>query len=173
MNKLKYFLFRSWYELDSLENRIYHIILDVAVFVSVASVAAGLLLHSPRRAVLSSALILLFLIVLQTITMRLPQYSEPCRIIMVYGFNLLLLPISFFASGGIYSGEILFFLLGMAMCAVLVRGSFGGITFLISAFVMELVILFSVHFPQPGYAGIASPGRHGVVFHRASDPPFI
>lgn len=49
MQRLIHIPFRSWYVLDSLEDRICHIILNVAVFVSVATVATGLLTHSPRR----------------------------------------------------------------------------------------------------------------------------
>ena len=85
MERIKHILFRSWFTLETLEDRIYHIILDVAVFVSVLSVAAGLLQGQPVYAILSTALILLFLIVLQYITMRYPQYANTCRVVMVCG----------------------------------------------------------------------------------------
>ena len=148
MKKLRHILFSSWYKLETLDDRIYHIILDVAVFICVGTLVTDLILHSPKSALLSSAINLLFVIILQYITMRYPKYSNYCRIALVLGLNFVFLPISFFSSGGIYSGRILFFVLGMAMCAVLLHGNTGGIIFLISSLWMELCITLSVHFPQ-------------------------
>ena len=148
MEKLRHFLFRSWYVLETLEDRIYHIILDVAVFVSVISVITGVAVRSPMRSILSSLLILLFLIVLQFITMRHPKYSNQCRIILTLGLNLVLFPLNYFASGGIYGGVILFFLLGLALCAVLTRGNLSGAVFLLSVLVMELSVIISSSFPH-------------------------
>lgn len=62
---------------------IYHIILDVAVFVSILSVAAGLLQGQPTYAILSTALILLYLIVLQYVTMRHQELMEKLRCLSV------------------------------------------------------------------------------------------
>ena len=105
-----------------MEDRIYHIILDVAVFVSVLSVVAGLLQGQPTYAILSTVLILLYLIVLQYITMRYPKYSNTCRVLLVLGMNLVMFPVHFFTSGGINSGMILFHLTGLVLCAMLIFG---------------------------------------------------
>lgn len=148
LDKIIHILFRSWYTLDSLEDRIYHIVLDVAVFISVATVTVGLILRSPASSVISSALVLLYIIILQYVTMRHAQYSKICRILLVLGLNLLLFPSSFLASGGINSGFVLFYLLGLAMCAILLRGNLGGIVFVISMLVMELSVTISTLFPQ-------------------------
>lgn len=127
MAKIIHILFRSWYTLDKLEDRIYHIVLDVAVFISLSTVVAGLILRSPASSVISSALVLLYVIILQYVTMRHAQYANTCRLLLVLGLNLLLFPSSFLASGGINSGFVLFYLLGLAMCAILLRGNLGGI----------------------------------------------
>lgn len=158
LDKIIHILFRSWYTLYSLEDRIYHIVLDVAVFISVATVTVGLILRSPASSVISSAVVLLYIIILQYITMRHPQYSDTCRLLLVVGLNVLLFPASFFASGGINSGFILFYLLGLAMCAILLRGNLGGIVFVISIVLMELSVTMSTLFPQ--YVQTMSATQH-------------
>ena len=144
--------------LDTLEERIYHIVLDVAVFISVITVVANLFLRVPGPAVLSSAMVLVFVILLQFVTIRYPRYSRICRIILVLGLNLVLFPGIFFASGGIYSGTILFYLLGVAMCATLLRGNFGGVVFLLSVLMMELSITVSTLFPN--LVQVITPAQH-------------
>ena len=64
MNKLKMVLFRSWFVMDTLEDRIYHIVLDVAVFVTVLSLILGLVQRQPAGAVITIGVTLLFLIVI-------------------------------------------------------------------------------------------------------------
>ncbi len=151
-------LFRSWYELDTLEERIYHIVLDVAVFISVITVIADLIMRVPGSAVFSSVMVLAFIILLQFVTMRYPRYSKTCRFVLVLGLNLVLFPGSFYSSGGIYSGIVLFYLLGVAMCAILLRGNLGGIIFVVSLLMMELSITLSTVFPNLVRA--MSPAQH-------------
>ncbi|MBR5109863.1 MAG: GGDEF domain-containing protein [Clostridia bacterium] len=148
MERIRHILFRSWYTLETLEDRIYHIILDVAVFASVFSVAAGLLQGQPVYAILSTALILLYLIVIQYITMRYPKHADTCRVLLVYGMNFVLFPIHFFTSGGIYSGMILFHLTGLVLCAMLIYGKKGGVVYLVSLVVLELSVACSFFFPE-------------------------
>ena len=71
--------------------------------------------------------------------MRRPQCADTCRV---------LFPLHFFTSGGIYSGMILFFLTGLALSAMLLRGKFGGIVFVLSLLVMCACVVVSVHCPQ-------------------------
>ncbi len=148
MEKVKHVLFHSWYVLETLEDRIYHIILDVAVFISVISVVAGLIQSLPPVSMVMTVLILIYLIIIQYITIRHPKYSKYCRVALLLGFNLVLFPICFFASGGVYSGMILFYLIGLSMCAMLVRGNTGGILFVLSLLVLEFSITISGLFPQ-------------------------
>lgn len=148
MEKIKHVLFRSWYSLETLEDRIYHIILDVAVFMSVPTVVFGIVLHMPRASVIMSIAILLFLIVLQFVTIRFPKYSDLCRLLLVLGMNLVLMPVCFFSSGGLHSGMILFFATAFVLCGLLLRGRTAGIVFTLSLVVMELTLILSVRFPQ-------------------------
>ena len=148
LEKIKHILFRSWYVLETLEDRIYHIILDVAVFVSILSVVAGVLQGQPLFAILSTVLILLFLIVLQYITMRYPKHANTCRILMVLGMNLVLFPIHFFTSGGIHSGMILFHLTGLVLCAMLIYGKRGTMVYLLSLVALEASVALSAVFPE-------------------------
>lgn len=148
MDKIRHVLFRSWFELDTLEDRIYHIILDVAVFATVITLAAEIILRFPVSTIISPALILLYLIIIQFITMRYPNYSRVCRILLVVGMNLVLFPVSLFVTGGIYGGTILFFLCGLLLCAILLGDKWGTIAFLISLLVMEASITISITFPQ-------------------------
>ena len=148
MEKIKHVLFRSWFTLETLEDRIYHIILDVAVFVSILSVAAGLLQGQPTYAILSTVLVLLYLIVLQYITMRHPKYANTCRVLLVFGMNLVMFPVHFFTSGGIHSGMILFHLTGLVLCAMLIFGKKGTLVYLLSLVALEASIAFSYYFPE-------------------------
>ena len=148
MNKLKMVLFRSWFVMDTLEDRIYHIVLDVAVFVTVLSLILGLVQRQPAGAVITIGVTLLFLIVIQYFTIRKPQYSNTCRIILVFGMNLVMFPLRFFACGGIYSGMILFYLVGLGLCAVLLRGRLSVIAFSCLLVFLEVTTAVSVYFPQ-------------------------
>ena len=112
------------------------------------SVAAGLLQGQPVSAILSTALILLYLIILQFITMRHPKYSNICRMLLILGMNLVLFPIHFYTSGGIHSGMRLFYLAGLVLCAMLVYGKTGSALFLVSLLVMEASIALTTIFPQ-------------------------
>ena len=77
LEKIKHTLFRSWYTLDSLEDRIYHLVLDVVVFASVISVVIGLFMGLPKGAMFVTGLILLFLIILQFITISIQNTVMP------------------------------------------------------------------------------------------------
>ena len=146
--KIKHTLFRSWYTLDNLEDRIYHIILDVAVFMSVPTIVFGILLHMPRPSIIMSVAILLFLIVLQYVTMRHPKYADLCRLLLVLGMNLVFMPVCFFTAGGLHSGMILFFAAGFVLGGLLLRGKAAGIVFPLSLVVMELALILSVRYPE-------------------------
>ncbi len=148
MDKIKHALFHSWFTLKTLEDRIYHIVLDVAVFVSLISVVTGLIQRLPAVSLIMTGAVLLYLLVLQYITIRHPKYADTCRILLVLGINLILFPLHFFASGGIHGGMVLFFLTGLALSAMLVHGKGGRIVFLISLAVMVASIVVSVRYPQ-------------------------
>lgn len=148
LEKVKHTLFRSWYTLDNLEDRIYHIILDVAVFMSVPTIVFGVILHMPRPSIIMSVAILLYLVVLQYVTMRHPKYSDLCRLLLVLGMNLVFLPVCYFTAGGLHSGMILFFATGFVLCGLLLRGKTAGIVFTLSLVVMELALILSVRYPE-------------------------
>ena len=148
LETIKHTLFRSWYTLDSLEDRIYHLVLDVVVFASVISVVMGLVMGLPKGAMLVTGLILLFLIILQFVTIRFPKYADTCRIVLVLGLNFVFFPLNFFASGGIHGGMILFYLAGLYLCAILLHGNSGRILFVLTLIWMELSIIISDKFPQ-------------------------
>ena len=148
LEKIKHTLFRSWYTLDNLEDRIYHIILDVAVFMSVPTIVFGIILHMPRPSIIMSVAILLYLIVLQYVTMRHPKYADLCRLLLVLGMNLVFMPVCYFTAGGLHSGMILFFAAGFVLCGLLLRGKTAGIVFTLSLVVMELALILSVRYPE-------------------------
>ena len=148
MEKIIHVLFRSWYTLETLEDRIYHIILDVAVFMSVPTVILGIATGMPRSSIILSVAILVFLIILQFITMRYPKYSNTCRLLLVLGMNLVLMPVCYFTSGGLHSGMVLFFLTGFVLVGLLLRGKVGGAVFALSLVVMELALLASYRYPE-------------------------
>ena len=148
LEKIKHTLFRSWYTLETLEDRIYHIILDVAVFMSVPTVIFGIIQHMPGPSVVMSVAILVFLIIIQFVTMRCPKYADLCRMLLVLGMNLVFLPVCFFTAGGLHSGMILFFATGFVLCGLLLRGKTAGIVFTLTLVVMELALILSVRFPE-------------------------
>ena len=148
MSKLKRTLFRSWFTLETLEDRIYHIILDVAVFVTLLSLALGLLQRQPAGAVITIGVTFLYLVVIQFITIRKPKYVNICRNALVLGLNLVFFPLRFFFCGGIYSGMILFYLIGLGLCAILLRGKFGTVMFFVCLVWMEVTTAISFYYPQ-------------------------
>ena len=148
MKKLKKLLFRSWFVMDTLEDRIFHIVLDVCVFVSLIALVLGLVQRQPAGAVATIGLMLLFLIVVQYAAIKKPQYAKTCKIVLVFGMNLVLFPLRFFACGGIYSGMPLFYLIGLGLFAVLFQGKFSVIAYICSMVFMELTTAVSVYFPQ-------------------------
>ena len=148
MKKLIQILIHSWGEVGTLADRIYRIVLDVSVFIALISLIAGLLRRLPAPSVILTALCLVYMIALQYVTIRRPQHADTCRKMLVVGIQLVLFPAHFFVSGGVHSGLLLFFLAGLGLTALLLRGKLGGITFVTSLCVMTACIVIAGEFPE-------------------------
>lgn len=144
MKKIK----EVWSSLDSLDDRIFILTVTVSIFVCVITLAAGVLQGLPWEAQLATFGIFCFMIILLFLGIRFPSRRTLLRFCLVAGANFIFFPISFFASGGIHSGMILFFLVGLFLVAVMLRGNAGGIVFLLSLIGMILSVEFAQHFPD-------------------------
>ena len=148
INKIKNLLFGSWFVKDTLEDRIFHIVLDLSLFIATIALALAAVQRQPVGSVIAIGVLLVFLIVIQYVAIRKPQHTKVCKIVMMFGMSLVLFPLRFFACGGIYSGMILFYLIGLGLFAVLFKGKLSLIAFICSLVLMEVTTTVSVYFPQ-------------------------
>lgn len=141
-------IIRKWNSIESLDERIYRIVLVVGIFAALICLVADVIQQLPTLSIITTFALMLYLILLQGITLRFPKYQKICRVALVIGINLVLFPLIFFSSGGIRSGMVLFYMLGFFLDAILLQGNLGGVIFLLSFFGLELSITLADRFPH-------------------------
>lgn len=125
-----------WKELGSLENRIYYLVLGVGI---VASVMCGLMAIPQQLNALgvigtfacTGVMLLLWFI------SRKWHKENVCRVVLVYVVNLVLFPVNFLVCGGLTSGMVLFYLIGLFNVAIMLRGIQRLVAFVVSLLAME------------------------------------
>ena len=124
-------LVRLWDRLETLDNRIYFTVLAVGILSGAVSLAADILQQLSVYAISAAAAVLAVMVLLLGASLRWGNRQKLLRIILVCLFNFVLFPLNFFACGGINSGIILFFLLGLYIAAVMIRGRTRYLIFLL------------------------------------------
>jgi diguanylate cyclase (GGDEF)-like protein len=108
----------------------------------------GIVQGMPRNSMIVTFLNLVFWFGLYIASRIFPDRQEMLRTVLVVGFNFFFIPVLFFTSGGIKSGMLFFFTIGILLDAVLLRGNKGGIVFVLSMIVFEACILISHYYPS-------------------------
>lgn len=93
-------------------------------------------------------MIFVFTIILSVHSVRHPKQRGIQKLLLVIVINFVFFPVIFFPSGGIYSGMSLFFLAGLFLVGITLRGKLSGIVFVASLLVMELTLTLSDRYPQ-------------------------
>ena len=148
MKEIKERFLRSWSRIDTVEEKVFRIVLVVGMLSALVTIIAGLIQKLPVWSNLVTGAILVFFAGIQCLSRRHPEHERLWRTLLVVGINFVLFPICFFASGGIYSGMIMFYLLGIYLVSLLVAGNLGGIIFVLSVLVLELSVTLSRRFPS-------------------------
>ena len=142
-------LLKKWFRsFETLDDRIFLLTVLVAIFtgfiVYIADILEGLSLAS-QLAVLG---IIAIMILLLWIGVYHPSKRPILRLCLVLALNFVMFPASFYFSGGVYSGMMLFFLVGLFLVPVLLRGKTGVALFVLSLLFMLIVIDSARYFPQ-------------------------
>lgn len=144
---IKQYAVHTLSQMETLDERIYHIVLVVGIAAALTSFVADLIQRLHPLALITTLVLTVYLVVLQYFSIRYPKFQKAGRVLLAVGIIFVLFPLIFFSSGGIYSGMILFYLLGFFLIAILIRGKLGGILFLLSFWGLELSITLAQRFP--------------------------
>lgn len=139
---------KLWLSFDTLDDKVFMLTVMVSIVVGVIALVAGALQHLPFVSMIATFVIVVFMALLLVLGIRFPQKRALLRLLLLLGINFVLFPVTFIFSGGIHSGMILFFLIGLFLVAVMLRGKAGEIVFIISLLIMILSIEFAQHFPE-------------------------
>ena len=136
-----------WGSLESLDERIYFMTLFVANVAGLVCSVVGIFQGLNLSVVLMTAMIFVFTMILSVISIRYPRHRQMQKVLLVLAINFLFFPSIFFPSGGIYSGVILFFLAGLFLVGITLRGSLSWILFTASLLVMQLTLYIAHKHP--------------------------
>ena len=129
---------KFWASLDSLDDRIFFLTVTVSIVVSVIAYIAD---------ILQGLAIFFIMVLLFVLGLKYPEKRTIFRICLVITLNFILFPLSFFYSGGIQSGMILFYLTGLFLVPVMTRGKASIILFVLSIFMMIVTIDLAQYVP--------------------------
>lgn len=135
-----------WAGLDSLEDRVYYVVLAVGITASVVSAIMSIPQGLGSLAVAGSLICTVVMVALWVVGRRWHK-ENVCRVILVYVVNLLLFPINFFVCGGLTSGMVMFYLIGLFNVAISLRGKQRVVAFIISLIGMELSMTLGRYVP--------------------------
>ena len=139
---------KFWASLDSLDDRIFFLTVTVSIVVSVIVYIADILQGLALEAQLAVLAIFFIMVLLFFLGLKYPAKRTIFRICLVITLNFILFPLSFFYSGGIQSGMILFYLTGLFLVPVMTRGKASIILFVLSIFMMIVTIEMAQYVPS-------------------------
>lgn len=148
--KLTNRILRAWSALETLDDRVYYMILTVGIVVCMVTSVANVIQRLDILSTVTTIILGLYLVILQVVSIRRrndPKVQQICRLLLVLGVNFILFPVIFFASGGIYSGMVIFYLISFFLDAILLRGNLGGFVFILSLLALEFSITLAQRFP--------------------------
>lgn len=139
---------RIWFSFDSLDDKVFFLTVTVAIFVSIVVYISDIVEGLPLSAQLAVLVILAFMVLFLFFGIRYPARRGLLRVCLVMVLNFAMFPASYFYSGGIHSGMILFFLVGLFLVPVMLRGKASIVLFLLSLLHMIVMIDLSQYRPQ-------------------------
>ena len=137
-----------WDSIEDMRDRIFRITLTVGNILALALIVVGVTEDLPRNSMIATFGSFVFWGALYIASRLLPDRQELLRTILVIGFNFFFIPVLFFTSGGIYSGMLFFFMLGILLNAALLHGKTNWIVFVLSISVFELCIVIAHRYPS-------------------------
>ena len=143
MNKIKNFL----REKKDLKDKIYYVILIVACFSALISFLADLIQGLDFLTIVTALICFIFLFILLCASVKL-NIEKTGKYILVYFVNVLFFPLTFYVGGGISSGVVLCYLLGLFVLGLLLEGKARIIAYIICISVFEFSIYYSYIHPE-------------------------
>ncbi|HCI74118.1 MAG TPA: hypothetical protein DHV42_06220 [Lachnospiraceae bacterium] len=139
---------RIWLSFDSLDDKVFFLTVAVSIIVSIVVYITDILEGLSLSAQLAVLVILAFMLLLLFLGIRYPGRRKLLRFCLVLVLNFAMFPLSFFYSGGIHSGMILFFLVGLFLVPVMLHGKTSIAMFLLSLVFMIIIIDISQYRPH-------------------------
>lgn len=142
----------SWYadtilkEEYSIQQRMMHLILTAALVGGLAALIVTLVMGA-----YSSAMVVMMILLLVFAAMYLSVKTNNVRMagmLICFGANIIIFPLMFFTSGGIYSGMPIWFVLGLIFTWLILKGWTCLIMFLLGFATMAGCILLSNQYPE-------------------------
>ena len=144
MKKIK----KIWRPFELLDDEIYFLTVIVSLFVSVIVFITDILEGLSLAAQAAVAAIFVLMLVLLYLGLHFPAKRKQLRLCLILIMNFILYPLSFIFSGGIHSGMILFFLVGLFFVPVMLHGRMSVIIFVLSLLFDIVMVELAQHFPQ-------------------------
>ena len=154
MQKMK----RTLQSFESLDDRIFFLTVNVSIIVSIVVLAADMIAGLSIEAQLAVIGILFIMFLLLLLGVRFPARRNILRLCLVAVLNFVMFPLSFFYSGGIHSGMILFFLVGLFLVPVMLRGKTSILLFVLS--LVNMIIMIDVAQYRPEFVKPMTLGQH-------------
>ncbi len=107
---------------ETLEDRIYFIIVVVGTLVMLASTIVTIAERLTAFSSLATIIGVVFTLTLLYVSVWLKR-PGPCKVILVYIINLVVIPINYFSCGGMNSGMPLYLLIGLFLIVPILRGA--------------------------------------------------
>ncbi|MBR1816876.1 MAG: GGDEF domain-containing protein [Lachnospiraceae bacterium] len=134
-------------EINDLKDKIYYVILFVGSAAILISLITDIIQELGTWAIITTALCLVFIVALLIISLRF-HIEKAGKYLVVYFFNVVFFPLTFFACGGVSSGMPLCYLLALFALGLLLDGKARKIAYAICLCVLEASILLSYYYPD-------------------------
>ena len=148
MNVFRNRVLQFWRSLETLDERIYYMLLSVADIAGLISTIVGFIQKLNIGTLCLTFLTFVFTVLLSVISVRHPEQRKIQKIVLIIAINFFFFPASFFLSGGIHSGMILFLLTGLFLVGITLRGKLSGYIFVASLVAMEMTLFFASLYPN-------------------------
>lgn len=139
---------RIWLSIESLDDRVYFLTVTVSILISIVTLITNMLQGLSMENQLVVAGLGAAMLLLLILGIRFPARRRLLRLCLVLVMDFVLFPVSFFFSGGIHSGMILFFLIGLFLVPVMIRGKASIFIFALAMIWMILMVEISQRFPE-------------------------
>lgn len=133
--------------MKTLEDRTFYAVLGVGI---IASLVSGVLTFIEGLGWVSLFTALACTAAMIGLWVASSRYHQEriCRVILVYLVNFVLFPLNYFVCGALNSGMILFYLLGLFVVAILLRGAQRVVAYILSLLALEASITIGRYYPK-------------------------